>query len=336
MRSEASSDVLKVWLYAAASVLLGAWFAPLLYNAGKALAEVSSSKQTNGMLELIAGFCRNANFSVFFEWSMLLVAGLLLMPLTAALRGGRAIESHTNSALHLQERAVEGQRLLPNPHWLRQWLIGFLMMSVCFLLINVALFFAGIFAWGNPNERLVTLVWRGFILAFASATFQEILFRGIAMGIFLRAMRPSAALGLSSLLYATMHFLQVPPGLSVVDPDAAGVGFEMLWKIAERFADGRSVLGTFVPLLASGFIFAHARWRTASLWLPIGLHAGWIFSSNLLGSVTIVAGRQGVNPWEISAISIRQGMVILFGIILVGLITNHLTKDSHVSIDRDD
>jgi hypothetical protein len=38
MRDEALSDVLKVWLYAAAVVLLGAWMSPLLYNAGKALA----------------------------------------------------------------------------------------------------------------------------------------------------------------------------------------------------------------------------------------------------------------------------------------------------------
>ena len=41
----------KVWLYAAASVLRGAWISPLFYNAGKALAEVSQFKQINGPLE---------------------------------------------------------------------------------------------------------------------------------------------------------------------------------------------------------------------------------------------------------------------------------------------
>ena len=41
MRNDSRGDVIKVWLYAAASVALGAWMSPLLYNAGKALAEVS-------------------------------------------------------------------------------------------------------------------------------------------------------------------------------------------------------------------------------------------------------------------------------------------------------
>src|SRR5512137_2881398 len=57
MRNESLGDVLKVWLYAAASVLLGAWISPVLYNAGKALAEVSVCKVTNGPLEWLAKLC---------------------------------------------------------------------------------------------------------------------------------------------------------------------------------------------------------------------------------------------------------------------------------------
>ncbi len=77
MGIKASGDVLKLWLYAAASVLLGAWFAPLLYNAGKALAEVSSVKATNGPLQWLAGICRAAEFPAFFEASLLVAAAIL-------------------------------------------------------------------------------------------------------------------------------------------------------------------------------------------------------------------------------------------------------------------
>ena len=108
MRDEASSDVLKVWLHAAASVLLGAWISPLLYNMGKGLAEVSEGKQTNGPLEWLAGVCRTADFPAFFAASLLLAAAILLLPLIQWLRGGR------------QPEAARGQRLRKNPLGARQ------------------------------------------------------------------------------------------------------------------------------------------------------------------------------------------------------------------------
>ena len=44
MHREARADVLKTWLYATASVALGAWISPLVYNSGKALAEAMGLK----------------------------------------------------------------------------------------------------------------------------------------------------------------------------------------------------------------------------------------------------------------------------------------------------
>lgn len=65
MRNETLGDVLNVRLHAAASVWLGAWVAPLRFNAGKALAEVSEGRTTNGFFEWLARHCRTAEFSVF-------------------------------------------------------------------------------------------------------------------------------------------------------------------------------------------------------------------------------------------------------------------------------
>ncbi len=80
MRNEARGDVWKVWLYAAATVALGAWISPWLYNAGKALAEVSSNKTTNGPLEWLAGVCRTADFPRYYEAGLLLAAAVLFFP----------------------------------------------------------------------------------------------------------------------------------------------------------------------------------------------------------------------------------------------------------------
>ena len=312
MRSEASSDVFKVWLYAAATVLLGAWTAPLLYNAGKALAEICATKQTNGPLEWLAGICQRTDFPGFFAAGLVISAVLLFLPFMQWLRGGRAAALGNPWSFRLPECArarAAGQQLVKNPLGLRQSVTGFLLVTALFLMIAGVMVLVGIFEWKYPAESVAKLVLRAFATALGLAVLQEILFRGVAMGIFLRAMRPAAALGMSALLFALVHFLNPPPILNVADPDAAGTGFELLRKIAAQFSEPRIVLGTFTPLLALGGVLAYARWRTASLCLPIGLHAGWIFTNMILGGVPL-----------------KQGLAPLAGILIAGVLTHHLTR----------
>jgi membrane protease YdiL (CAAX protease family) len=203
--------------------------------------------------------------------------------------------------------------------------VGFLLVTVLFLIIAGVLVMAGVLKWKNPGEPLWGMLLRGLILALVLAVFQEILFRGIALGIFLRAMRPATALGLSAVFFALVHFLNPPPGLTVADPDAAGVGFELLWKIGSQFSEARGVFGIFSPLLALGFVLAYARWRTASLYLPVGLHAGWIFVTGLLGSVTLGTNPPNSMMWVITGMTLSQGLVPLAGIVVAGVLANHFT-----------
>ena len=207
MRNEASSQVLKVWLYAAASVVLGAWVSPLFYNAGKALAEVSSTKQTNVLLEWFAGLCRAADFPKFFVASLILVAVVLFLPFVEWLQGGRGRDGAANRPWRMRlpdgARPMEGgQRLRKNPDALRHALRGFLVVTVLFLLIGGVLITAGVLEWRSPGGGILKMLAKTAAFAVGLAVLQEIVFRGIAMGIFLRAMRPAAALGMSAVLFA--------------------------------------------------------------------------------------------------------------------------------------
>ncbi|MES2924377.1 MAG: CPBP family intramembrane glutamic endopeptidase [Verrucomicrobiota bacterium] len=325
MCGDSPTEVLKVWLYAMASVLLGAWFAPFLYNAGKALAEVSSVKQTNGPLQWLAGICRAADFPKFFETSLLGAAVLLFLPFIHWLQAGR----QNFEGRHTPDRARgwnSGQRLHGNPRGLRHAATGFLLVTVVFLGIAGVLTLAGVFTWNHHAGSVTMIALRGFAVALGLAVFQELLFRGIAQGIFLRAMRPVAAIGLTALLFAFVHFLNPPPGLNVPDPDASRVGFELLDIITARFFDPLIVLGTFAPLFALGAVLAYARWRTASLCLPIGLHTGWIFVNSLVGSMTVAANPQDSTRVILADATLQQGLLPLAGIIVAGLLTNYLTS----------
>ena len=83
-------DVLKIWLYAALALMTGAWITPVVYNAGKALAEVSEVKQTNDILERLANGCRVMQFPDFYELAIALAAAFWFMWFFAWLRIGRA------------------------------------------------------------------------------------------------------------------------------------------------------------------------------------------------------------------------------------------------------
>lgn len=325
MRGGFPNEVLKVWLYATAAVLLGAWLCPLLYNGGKALAEVSSVKQTNGPLQWLAGICRTAELPEFFKISLLAAAVVLFLPFIQWLQAGR----RPTEGRHLPDRTRGwngGQRLQANPRGPRQAVTGFLLVTMVFSLIAGVLLLTGVFQWKSPGQSVAKLVLGGFASALGLATLQEILFRGVALGIFLRTLRPLAALALSAVLFAFAHFLTPPPGLSVLDPDASGVGFELLGKLAARIAEPRILLATIAPLLALGVVLAYARWRTASLWLPVGLHGGWLFVNATLASVTAAATQPDSMILIISGASLRQGLVPLAGIVIAGLLTHYLTR----------
>ncbi len=336
MRDEALSDVLKVWLYAVAFALLGAWISPLLYNAGKALAEVGAAKQTNGPLDWLASQCRVMDFPAFFEWAMVLSAVVLFVPFIGWLHGGKAGEGGKVGSLRLPEgarRLMTGQRLWKNPRGPMQAVSGFLAVALLFLMIAGMLVTAGVFEWKSPGEPMAGILLRVVTLAVVMAVVQEFLFRGIALGIFLRAMRPSWALGLSALFFALVHFLYPTPGLSVQDPDAAGVGFEMLRKIAAQFFEFRVVLGTLVPLIGLGAMLAYARWETASLWLSSGLHAGWIFINGILAYLTWPVSHPDTLAWVISGDTLREGLAPLAGILMAGGLVIRLTTTPHAPED---
>jgi len=62
-------------------------------------------------------------------------------------------------------------------------------------------------------------------------------------------------------------------------------GFVSIANSFSQFQEPLLVTAGFTTLFLLGWILADARLRTRSLWLPIGLHAGWIFSSALFNKI---------------------------------------------------
>ena len=266
--------------YFAATILVGALLAPPLFW----LAQ--------GMVPSLANF----GFERFFHRAVLIAAAALLWPFLRFARIKRMTDLD----------------LAPNPDWSRDLLVGFMAAAIPVLFCGaflVALRFYSLrhsFAWHALNKT-----------AFASITvplIEETLFRGIILGVLLRSGWKYMSILLTSALFSVLHFLKAPERPSEVVTWFSGVN--SIAHSFDQFLDPTLVAAAVTTLFLIGWIMADARVGTCSLWLPIGLHAGWIFAA---GTFNAAARRQIIAPPWLGK-DLRVGIVPLVVATLTWLI----------------
>ena len=110
-----------------------------------------------------------------------------------------------------------------------------------------------------------------------------------------------------SAIFAAVHFLKAPERTSEIVTWTSG--FSSIAHAFDGIGDPTMVAFALATLFFIGWILADARVLTHSLWLSIGLHAGWIFGS---GAFIRLARQQTLAfPWI--------GKNMLVGIIPLGL-----------------
>jgi uncharacterized protein len=111
----------------------------------------------------------------------------------------------------------------------------------------------------------------GFIIALVEETF----FRGILQTAVARESNAAAAVLLPSALYASLHFLAGRLRLPDDQVDWA-VGFQVLAKLFERYAEPAVLIDSWLALFAVGVLLGLIRLRTHAIAACIGLHASWV------------------------------------------------------------
>lgn len=284
------SDLTKLLVFFILTVVFAAIISPWLYNLGKFLAEVGESRQFNVIMNWLAQKSANAGFSSYFNYSLILCALLLAGPFIMWLNLGNKNSQPLPSPwrIKLPEHTIaheNGQALCHNSHARLHLATGFLLTGGLLTLAVWSLLAIGWFSLDHPVQW-----WQTTRNAMASAAilaiFKEWIFRGIILGIFMRAMRPAPAIVFVSLIYAFIHFFLPPEDIQIDAPCAADSGFIMLKLVSQHLLRPEQFAFGFISLATMGLILAYARYRSSSLWLPIGLHAGWIFSHRSLQKIT--------------------------------------------------
>lgn len=257
-------DAARLLGYFAATILFGALAAPLLFWAGQWLA-------AQGIFPALADF----DFESFFHRALMLGAIVFLWPLLRSLRVKRP----------------EDLGLVPNQHRARDLAAGFLLSAIPLLCCAVVLVMAGIY---SVRADISWFAVASVALSAAAVPFvEEPLFRGLFLGVLLRGNRPLVATLASAGIFSIVHFLKAPDQTSPAVTWTSG--FVSLAHSFDQFAEPLLFLAGFTTLFLIGLILADARIQTRSLWLPIGLHAGWIFAA---GAFNKIAQREILAlPW---------------------------------------
>ena len=271
-------DAVRLGSYFLALILLAAILAPILFWGAQFLAR-------QGIFSSLASF----DFETFFHRALLLAAAILIWPLF------RLIQVRRLRELGLRPRRNPGGVVL----------IGFIAAFVPLVCCGAILVAEHVYSlrahvsWSGIANTLVATV--------AVPLIEETFFRGLVLGILLRNAGKNVSVLITSALFAIVHFLKAPEQTS---PTVTWLsGFNSIANSFAQFRQPMLVLTGFTTLFLIGWILADARIRTHSLWLPIGLHAGWICGSGLFNKV---AHRQMLLlPW--------LGNNLLVGIIPLGV-----------------
>lgn len=315
-----SSRLFKVLAYLAGTVLLGALLAPWLYLGGKHV--VAEGWIEDGWLGGLHGSMERARFSRYFNRSLLLAGALLLWPALRWLKAGRRDSVPPDSAVPRLAALREGLLLSPNPRWLGHLLGGFVLAGGTLLLLGWAYLGLGLYEAREAAKPLVSILAAALGTGLAVGFLEELVFRGALHALAAKLLRPRSLLVAVAAFFAALHFCNPPHGLEAPEVDA-GTGFWMVGQILAhvlgQFARPGFLLAEFAVLLAIGLVLGYARMKTGSLWLGIGLHAGWVFGVKTLSPLTERAfAADAMMPWL--GDTLRVGAVSCLVVALTGLV----------------
>lgn len=203
---------------------------------------------------------------------------------------------------------------------------GFLLAVVSMIALGAVMALAGSITpqITEPFYSILRSAVKALITAALVGFLEELFFRGVLFKGLLEDARPATAFMIANVLYAASHFFKPPENFqpSGLDPLA---GFRFVGASLERFLDPAAILPGLVGLFIIGVVLSYALLRTGSLYLSIGLHAGWVFAIKMMSDFG--AFTRDDLGWAFGAKpKIVSGVVTWVGIALVGVVVYCMTR----------
>ena len=295
--------------YLFCTLLTGAALAPWLFKAGAWFVQMVQTFhwEKSPVLGWLAEKCAVSDFARYFNRAILFAAILWLWPF---LRW---------AGVRMDELGLERNRY----RW-QDAAIGFMLASSLLLVMGFVFVNVGRFA-SVKDAALGEVLGGALVAAICVALLEEWFFRGGLFSLLLRTLKPMTALIFLSGFFAIVHLLQ-PPDEAAIGAEAvnAGSGFWMIGQIFAKFGSARFLLAEGATLFVVGLILGWARLRTRSLWLSMGLHAGWVFGIKFFAGLTRTMKKvtpESYMPWiggDLKIGLVPLGVLSFTGLLVAG------------------
>lgn len=154
--------------------------------------------------------------------------------------------------------------------------------------------------WSDPGALQRGVVWLHLLLAglgsgIAVALIEETAMRGALYRAIERESGAVAAIGLSSALFALLHFYahtSIP-----ADQVGPGSGFVLIGTFFSPWAHPADVTDAFLAWLAVGAVLGATRAWTGNIAAALGLHAGWVLVLRILQLATVPGAGGRYSAW---------------------------------------
>jgi uncharacterized protein len=275
-------DAFKLTAFVVSVTVLGALLAPVLHGLGQ--RALAGGWFESGPLASFADSVERAQITRYFNRALQFSALVLAWPFIRwiGIGGGSA------SGWLLLEQ---------NP---RRWYhlgLGFGLAAGTLLILGAIYVGIGWYRLNDEAKPLPRLLLSAVGTGLSVGLLEEFLFRGALFALILRTARPLPALAFLSAFFAIVHFLKPPDDLQL-PPVEWHTGFWLLGQIFGQLGNVDFLLAELILLFCVGWVLGWARLKTRSLWLPIGLHAGWVFGIKLFSAASRkVAAIDAMLPW---------------------------------------
>ncbi len=311
------SSVFKILVFLLGTMLLGALLAPPLYLGGK--HAVAQGWLADGWFDGLHGSMERAKFSRYFNRAILLAGAILLWPALRWLNAGKTRPSPDGPR---GGRLLRQFQLSPNPRWWSHLLVGFSLAAGTLLLLGWFYVGQGWYETRDPGKPLSRILATALGTGLAVGFLEEFVFRGALQAVAAKLLRPRALFFALAAFFAVIHFFNPPHGLEAGTVTAT-TGLWMVGQIFghffSQFASPSFLLAEFAVLFAIGLVLGYTRMKTGSLWLGIGLHAGWVFGVKTFSPLATRAFEPGaMMPWL--GETLRVGAVSCLVVLLTGSI----------------
>ncbi|MGE5303425.1 MAG: CPBP family intramembrane glutamic endopeptidase [Alphaproteobacteria bacterium] len=250
-------------------------------------------------------------FSRIFDRCFLITSILLFFPCRRFLKIGSASQIG----------------LAPRVHAAPDVALGFCCAVVSMALLLALMSFQGIYTpffrlgFGESMGRIANGLLSGFTVALLEETF----FRGIFFKAIFEQGKPVRAFLVANLLYAAVHFVKPESNFHLSGYDPGG-GLRYLLASFKPFLNLSEVFPGLVGLFLIGLVLSYAVVRTNTLFLAMGLHAGWVFSIKTVRVFGDYTRRDLGWMFGSTDPKIVSGVVSWIGILSVAIAVHALTR----------